>query len=146
MNNSNKYSGSYDPRFLCYDCRSTEDCTGCDCDCHRHPEPKRLRELGIRSSMSALEALDIFEVDEVEDNITVFSKLSDYMYQLYCCILDSNDHRDRYLRLYDVVLEYYLDKYDLKDFDREAYRENRYDYNLDVPIYPSRDSILEFIS
>lgn len=145
MNNP-KYSGSHDPRFLCGDCTSTEDCTGCDCECHCHPDPQKLRELGIRSSMSAIEALDIFDIEEVENNITVFSKLSEYMFELYSCVPESEQNRERYLRLYDVVLDYYLDKYDLKDFDREAYQEDRYHDIFNVPQYPTRDSVLEFVS
>lgn len=116
----------------------------CECDCHLHPHPEKLKEFGIRTSMPAVQALDIFEIEEVEANITVFSKLSDYMYELYCCVCDFDDNKQRYLKLYDVVLDHYIKKYNLKDFNRDDYKQFRYNETFGVSKYPTKDSVLEF--
>lgn len=171
---SSKYSSYFDKRFFVKGCECNEldenidcdcvcnckvdcncSCHKCECDdCHVHPHPDKLRRLGIRTKMTAMQALyQIFDLETIENNLTVFSKISDYMQRLYECVCDSDypninwrfyGVRDRYLKLYNIVLDHYISKYKLHNFDKSRYRNSRLDSISGSPKPPSKKDVIAF--
>lgn len=159
-----KYSSYFDKRFINKECGCNKldidhnvdcdcvhacndncrcSCHACICNCHNHPQPEVLRRLGIRSSMTAYDAFVVFDSDGLEDNITIFSKLSEYMFQLYkswnyCGVIG------RYLKLYDIILDHYISKYKLHNFDKRAYKNSKLDQETNLPKPLCKKDVIAF--
>lgn len=168
-----KYSGRSDKRFFVQGCQCNElhsdidcSCIGdcdfdclclchkCDCDdfCHYHPKIETLKALGIRTNMTAEMALGCFRVEMVESNFTMFSKLSSYMQKLYECACDCRFVRnslfygiyDRYEKLYDIILDHYIYKYKLYNFDKDEYMNTKLERISDIAKPPSKKDVIAF--
>lgn len=177
-----KFNCGSDLRFACDDCKKEEcgrigfqncDCCratddpdikrcpvangggGCDCDCHCHPHPKILKRARVRSNMTALEALNNFDVKVVEEYLTTFSKISDYLYDLYDLFRYTkvDEEKKLYAKLCKKYIRFCIKKYKLENFPTKEYMrflktksKNRQNGEkmVSIAFYPTKSSLLKF--